>query len=147
MGQLAKVRVTVRFRLKKWPQMIVLDMSSIILMFALLKDSNILVLLYYLKYITRIPCVNSFKFNKVFVWKFGIRNYFWLGISIFEPKLNMIIRDGKSWISTLISHTPICSYIAFMLIFEIIYILMAISRKCRMYTLYYLSIAIWLVPA
>ena len=47
MGQLAKVRVTVRFRLKKWPQMIVLDMSSIILMFALLKDSNILVLLYY----------------------------------------------------------------------------------------------------
>ena len=46
MVELAKVRVTVRFRLKKWPQMIILDMSSIIPIFALLKNYNILGLLY-----------------------------------------------------------------------------------------------------
>ena len=71
MVELAKVRVTVRFRLKKWPQMIILDMSSIIPIFALLKNYNILGLLYSSfshTYLLQSPQKNSNNPCTFFVW-------------------------------------------------------------------------------
>ena len=76
MWKLAKVRVTVRFRLKKWPQMIILDMSSIIPIFALLKNYNILGLLYsvfshtYYKVLQKIQ-INLFLFCLGWSSRFG----------------------------------------------------------------------------
>ena len=70
MVELAKVRVTVRFRLKKWPQMIILDMSSIIPIFALLKNYNILGLLYSAFSHTYYKVLQRIQMNLVlfFVW-------------------------------------------------------------------------------